>query len=253
MPSPPSASDSPSAHGHAAGDSPPLIAKVASLQNLKEYADLNWSGNFEDYLGLVRKNPLVTRSAFQRVYDMILSYGQEEYIDNKKRLSRFNFFKDEHHGGRDAIFGLDIPLMRLVSVLQSAAQRYGTERRVILLHGPVGSSKSTIARLIKRGMEEYSRTAEGSLYTFDWVLPEGLHHVAGNQAIFKCPMHEEPLRLIPVEWRDKALLELGINVPGKAQVHIEGDLDPACRLIFRELMAHYKGSWAEVVRHGFAG
>ena len=78
---------------------------------------------------------------------MILSYGQEEYIDNKKRLIRYNFFKDEQHGGRDAIFGLDIPLMRLVSVLQSAAQRYGTERRVILLHGPVGSSKSTIARL----------------------------------------------------------------------------------------------------------
>ena len=68
----------------------------------------------------------------------------------------------EQHGGRDAIFGLDIPLMRLVSVLHSAAQRYGTERRVILLHGPVGSSKSTIARLIKRGMEEYSRTPEGA-------------------------------------------------------------------------------------------
>ena len=191
----------------------------------------------------------MTRSAFQRVYDMILSYGQEEYIDNKKRLSRFNFFKDEHHGGRDAIFGLDIPLMRLVSVLQSAAQRYGTERRVILLHGPVGSSKSTIARLIKRGLEEYSRTPEGALYTYDWVIPEALQQVAGGQTTFKCPMHEEPLRLIPVEWRDKALLELGINLPGKTQVHIEGDLDPACRLIFRELMAHYKGNWAEVVKH----
>ncbi len=144
-----------------AGDTPALIAKVAALQNLKEFAELNWSGTFEDYLALVRKNPAVTRSAFQRVYDMILSYGQEEYIDNKKRLIRYNFFKDEQHAGRDAIFGLDIPLMRLVSVLQSAAQRYGTERRVILLHGPVGSSKSTIARLMKRGMEEYSRTAEG--------------------------------------------------------------------------------------------
>ena len=50
---------------------------------------------------------------------MILSYGQEEYIDNKKRLIRYNFFKDEQHGGRDAIFGLDIPLMRLVNVLQA--------------------------------------------------------------------------------------------------------------------------------------
>src|SRR5882672_5558105 len=147
-----------------AGDTPALIAKVAALQNLKEYAELNWSGSFEDYLTLVRKNPSCTRSAFQRVYDMILSYGQEEYIDNKKRLSRYNFFKDEHHGGRDAIYGLDIPLMRLVAVLQSAAQRYGTERRVILLHGPVGSSKPTTPRLIKRGLEKSSRTPEGALY-----------------------------------------------------------------------------------------
>ena len=232
-----------------AGDVPPLTSKIAGLQNLKEYADLNWSGNFEDYLGLIKKNPSVTRTAFQRVYDMILSYGQEEYIDNKKRLIRYNFFKDEHHGGRDAIFGLDIPLMRLVSVLQSAAQRYGTERRVILLHGPVGSSKSTIARLIKRGLEEYSRIPEGAMYTYDWVLPEALAQVAGGQREFKCPMHEEPLRLIPLEWRDKALVELGVNVPGRQQVHIEGDLDPACRLIFRELMLHHKGNWAEVVKH----
>src|ERR1022692_3316333 len=231
------------------GDTPALIAKVAALQNLKEFAALNWTGAFDEYLALIRKNPAVTRSAFQRVYDMILSYGQEEYIDNKKRLIRYNFFKDEHHNGRDAIFGLDIPLMRLVSVLHSAAQRYGTERRVILLHGPVGSSKSTIARLIKRGMEEYSRTPEGALYTYDWVLPEKLARITGGQTTFKCPMHEEPLRLFPPEWRDKALTELGINVPGKPQVYIEGDLDPACRLIFRELLAEYKGDWAEVVKH----
>src|SRR6187455_42206 len=153
------------------GDTPALIAKVAALQNLKEYAELNWSGSFEDYLAIVRKTPAITRSAFQRVYDMILSYGQEEYIDNKKRLIRYNFFKDEQHGGRDAVYGLDIPLMRLVSVFKSAAERYGTERRVILLHGPVGSSKSTIARLLKKGLEEYSRTADGALYTYEWVMP----------------------------------------------------------------------------------
>jgi serine protein kinase len=230
-------------------DSPSLVSAIASLQNQKQYAELNWSGSFEDYLAIVRGNPNVTRSAFQRVYDMLLSYGQEEYIDNKKRIIRYNFFKDEQHGGRDAIFGLDIPLMRLVSVLKSAAERYGTERRVILLHGPVGSSKSTIARLIKRGIEEYSRTAEGALYTFEWTLPEELAQIAGGSTTFKCPMHEEPLRLIPVDWRKKALVELGLNVPDHEKVHVEGDLDPACRLIFRELMVHYKGDWSQVVKN----
>src|SRR5216110_547978 len=226
-----------------------LVEKLGSLQNLKEFAELHWAGNFEQYLDLVRKNPSVSRSAFQRVYDMVLSYGQEEYIDNKKRLVRYNFFKDEQHGGRDAIFGLDIPLMRLVNVFKSAAERYGTERRVILLHGPVGSSKSTIARLLKRGIEEYSRTPEGAMYTYDWILPEALAQVAGGSREFKCPMHEEPLRLIPPEWRERALVELGINGAGRPPVHIEGDLDPACRLVFRELMAHHKGNWSEVVKH----
>ena len=94
--------------------------------------------------------------------------------------------------------------------------------------------------LIKRGMEEYSRTPDGALYTYDWVLPEKLAHVAGGSTTFKCPMHEEPLRLIPPEWREKALVELGVNAPGKPHVHIEGDLDPACRLIFRELMAEHR-------------
>src|SRR5947209_2463899 len=201
-----------------------MISKIATLQDLKEYQELHWSGAFEDYLGIVRENPRVTRSAFQRIYDMILSYGQEEYIDNKKKLTRYNFFKDEQHGGRDAIFGLDIPLMKLVNCFKSAAQRYGTERRVILLHGPVGSSKSTIARLLKKGIEEYSRTPEGALYTYTWTLPAELTHVAGGNEIFPSPMHEEPLRLIPVEWRTKAFADLGLGT-AEHPIFIEGDLN----------------------------
>ena len=44
---------------------------------------------------------------------------------------------------------------------------------MLLLHGPVGSCKSTIARLLKKGLERYSRTDEGALYTFGWS-EEGL-------------------------------------------------------------------------------
>ena len=80
--------------------------------------------------------------------------------------------------GYDSIFGLDIPLMRLVNVLKSAAFGY-TGKRVILLHGPVGSSKSTIARLLKKGIQRYSRQPEGALYTYEWHLPESLQHITG--------------------------------------------------------------------------
>ena len=99
---------------------------------------------------------------------MILSHGTEEVIVNKEKLVRYKFFDDPDNGGQDAIFGLDRTLMSLVNVLKSAAHGYGTERRVLLLHGPVGSSKSTIARLLKKGLERYSRTDEGALFTFAW-------------------------------------------------------------------------------------
>ena len=70
------------------------VSRIASMQDRKSYSDQHWEGTFEDYLEIVRQNPKVTRTAFQRVYDMILSHGTTEYIDNKKKLIRYNFFDD---------------------------------------------------------------------------------------------------------------------------------------------------------------
>jgi serine protein kinase len=225
-----------------------LVDRIASYQDRETYAELNWEGSFDDYLKIIAEDPSVIRTAFQRVYDMILSYGQEEYIDNKKKLIRYNFFKDEANDGKDAIYGLDIPLMRLVNVFKSAAHGYGLEKRVILLHGPVGSSKSTIVRLLKKGLEAYSKTRDGRLFTFDWELPEELRHICGGHDRYPCPMHEEPLRLIPEEWRPRVISEI-IDKPTKYPPVVEGDLDPACRQIFRELMKHYDGDWSKVMKH----
>src|SRR6476646_1964167 len=174
-----------------------MVATIAAMQDFDRYRDLAWEGSFEEYLALVRERPQVTRNAFQRVYDMCISYGTEEYIDNKKKLIRYNFFRDELDGGKDAVFGLDIPLMRLMNVLKAASEGYGPEKRVILLHGPVGSSKSTIARLLKKGLEAYSRTPEGALYTFKWVNLAATGLASGAADTFDSPMNEEPLRLVP--------------------------------------------------------
>ena len=225
-----------------------LVGQIASLQNYATYKELAWEGSFEDYLDLVRKRPQVTRNAYQRLYDMVLSHGVEEYIDNKKKLVRYRFFKDEQHGGKDAIFGLDVPLMRLMNVLKSAAQGYGTERRIILLHGPVGSAKSTIARLLKKGVEEYSRTPEGALYTYYWNLPGPLAELAGGQEVFHCPMHDEPLRLIPHEWRAETIKRLTLG-SSDHKVKIDGEVNPACRMIFKELMRHHQGDFEKVMGH----
>src|SRR6476659_348962 len=163
--------------------------KIAALQDQREYQTLNWEGSFDEYIEIVRKNPKVTRTAFQRVYDMILSHGKSEYIDNKKKLIRYNFFTDPDFGGKDAIYGLDVPLMKLVNVFKSAAQGAATEKRVILLHGPVGSSKSTIARLLKKGMEEYSKTPEGAAYTYSWITDKKQPDGSVTKEKMKCPMN----------------------------------------------------------------
>ena len=225
-----------------------FLGRLGQLQDVDQYRELHWEGSFEQYLGLVRDDPSVCRTAYQRLYDMILSHGRSEYVDNKKKIVRYDFFQDKPNQGRDAVFGLDIPLMRLVNVIRSAAEEYGAEKRIILLHGPVGSAKSTIARLLKKGLEAYSRTDAGRLYTYTWALPEALQHISGGQADFPCPMHEEPLKLIPEEWRQRAFEMM--NIHNNPYVHrIRGDLNPACRFIFRELMRHYQGDWTQVMQH----
>jgi serine protein kinase len=227
---------------------PQMTQRIAAMQDFKLYRELHWEGTFEDYLQIVRERPQVTRNAYQRAYDMIISYGTEEYIDSKKKLVRYNFFKDELGGGQNAIYGLDIPLMRLVHVLKAAAEGYGPEKRVILLHGPVGSSKSTIARLLKQGIEAYSRTPDGALYTFTWVDLAGMGLSTIESERFPSPMNEEPLRLIPLEWRDKAIGELGLS-NDQHRVRVEGDLDPASRYIFQHLLTKYDGDWSKVMNH----
>jgi serine protein kinase len=233
-----------------------------SMENLlptataRDFAELYWEGTFDDYLEIVKEHIEVTRNAFQRIYDLIQSKGVEEYIDNKKKIIKYNFFKNEEDGGKDAIFGLDIPLMRLVHVFEAAAQGYGPERRIILLHGPVGSSKSTIVRLLKKGLERYSRTPEGAFYTFSWVVPPELagritvvppDKCEGEEEVFPCPMHEDPLKIIPPAMRGEFLG----NLLGKAaaRVRIEGDLCPACRFIFRNLMIRYQGDVGKIKNH----
>ncbi|MEW5977724.1 MAG: serine protein kinase [Acidobacteriota bacterium] len=229
-----------------------ILSLINQYQDEKYFRELNWEGTFEDYLEIVQKNPAVTRSAFQRVYDMILSFDKEEYFEYKRKIIRYNFFKDLPNQGRDAVYGLDIHLSKLVDIFKSAAHRYGTERRVILLHGPVGSSKSTIVRLLKKGLEEYSKTPQGALYTFSWTQTNQNHEdldTLRSSDEMPCPMHEDPLHLIPPEFRETFISELLRGIPTPYPVIIEGDLCPACRQTFRELSKKYNGDWTKVMSH----
>jgi serine protein kinase len=218
-----------------------IISLVAERQDLDQFRKKNWTGTFEEYLDLVRSDPKITRNAFQRVYDMIVSYGCEVYeVTRGEQRKHYRFFDDPYENGRDAVFGLDAHLEMLVYALESAAKGYGIEKRVLLLHGPVGSSKSTIARVLKKGLERYSTTDEGALYTLGW-------HDEDTGEIHWCPMNEEPLHLIPQRFRPGVEDNLNAESSGSYRVKISGELDPYCRFMYNERLTKYGGDWTRVI------
>ncbi len=222
-----------------------ILGVVDQCVNPSQFREQHWEGSFEDYLNLVAKKPQIARNAFQRMYDMIMHFGCKRYTQLREELVHYNFFDDPLNNGLDGIFGLDRPLMHLVDFFKSAAHAYGTERRILLLHGPVGSSKSTIARLLKKGLEYYSALDEGALYSFSWHLPED----SGKTNVCPCPMHEEPLKLIPMEARNSVLDSINKDLGELSRIRVEGPLDPLCRRLYEDLMVRYDGEWRKVLDH----
>ncbi|EFH86859.1 PrkA family serine protein kinase [Ktedonobacter racemifer] len=182
------------------------------VKRLEEYRDrereLMWEGTFAQYFEIATKKPEVARLSHERVYHMIMDAGVETTRNNEQH---YNFFSQE-------IFGIEKPLQQIVDYFHSAAQRLEVRKRILLLMGPVGGGKSTIVTLLKRGLEEYSKSMVGALYE-----------------IKGCPMHEEPLHLIPHELRSDVEREFGI--------YIEGDLCPHCRYM---VDTQFKGRIEEV-------
>lgn len=226
-----------------------LLKKYASTYNAGLYKALNQEMSFAEYLDLVGTKPKLARNSFQYIYDMIMSKGTTTFERYRKTYTHYNFFDDLNI----PIFGLDETLDTIVNFIGGAAGHFGTQNRVLLLHGPVGSSKSTIVRLIKRGLERYSRTDEGAWYTFKWVnLPSD-----GTDAIYTgptdaCPMNEDPLRLMPKEMRDEFLKEANENLRSQVgedayELRSEGELCPRCTIFMEKLLAAYDGDWNKVV------
>ena len=208
--------------------------------DLKKFQDEHWQGTFQQYLELLEQNPLVVRTAHQRLYDMILAYGQDEVEVDKEKVPSYRFFKDPIEDGRDGVFGLERSLRDLVAMFKAAAHGFGPERRVLLLHGPVGSSKSTIVRLLKKGLEAYSRTPEGALYTFAWKID-------GEE--IPSPMNEEPLLLLPKDARNKVLAHLQKKARTSYRLRQDFDLSPVSRYYLETLLKRYEGDFEKVLSH----
>src|SRR6266852_5197640 len=175
-----------------------------------------WRGTLLEYLELVKSDPIMTKLAHARIYDLIISLGLHPLADTDdprtKRLYKdeplkvFNFFAEE-------FFGIERTIAQIVRYFHSASLKGEESRQVLYLMGPVGSGKSSLVERIQRGLEQ----------------------TATIFAIEECPMHEEPLHLIPRHLRKEFEKMLG--------VHIEGDLCPVCRFRLKE---EFSGRYEEV-------
>ncbi len=169
------------------------------LEDLRrEHEALRWEGTFRDYFELVAQNPRIAQLSHARINDMVHAAGIERLNEGTQHeVLSYNFFAAE-------LFGIEEPIARIVEYFKSAAQRLEVRKRILLLMGPVGGGKSTIVNMLKRGLEDWTKTDGGAVY-----------------AIKDCPMHEEPLHLIPHQLRGEVEKHYGI--------YIEGDLCPQCR------------------------
>jgi serine protein kinase len=170
----------------------------------KQEEDLEWEGTFADYFEMAVRNPGIARLAQGRIHDAIINSGIT--LDRFGR-SQYTLFSGE-------LFGIEKTISQIEEYFEAASRRLDTRKRILLLMGPPASGKSTIANLLKHGLEMYTRTDEGATY-----------------AIKGCPMQEEPLHLIPSEFREDLLQKYGL--------YIEGDLCPHCRWM---LKATYHGN-----------
>jgi serine protein kinase len=167
----------------------------------------HWRGTLLEYLEIVKANPLMTKLSHARIYDMIITQGTRNIHDTDdprtKRLYKdepikvYNFFADE-------FFGIERTISQIVRYFHSASLKGEESRQVLYLMGPVGSGKSSLVERVQRGLEQV----------------DDVHVIEG------CPMHEEPLHLIPRHLRREFEKMLG--------VHVEGDLCPVCRYRLKE-------------------
>ncbi|MBI5303921.1 MAG: protein prkA [Chloroflexi bacterium] len=155
-----------------------------------------WSGSFRDYLAIVHANVHAAQLAHARIYEMVRSAGVE--TDETTGAEKYLFFQKD-------LFGVDEALAQIMEYFKAASLGSDVGRRILMIYGPPSSGKSQFVILLKRGLEEYTRTPIGAVY-----------------AIADCPMHEEPLHLVPHSIRPDFLHEY--------KIQIEGELCPRCAM-----------------------
>ena len=174
----------------------------------KESKEFQWEGTFEQYLEMVIADSSIVKLSHALVNESIKAPGVHRDLNGEPLYRLFD----------EKMFGLESALEKVARYFEAAAQRLEVRKRILLLLGPPASGKSSIIDIIKRGLEDYTKTESGSVYT-----------------IQGCPMQEDPLHLVTGSSRAQMHEDYGI--------YIEGELCFHCRFLLEHV---YQGNPAEI-------
>lgn len=237
--------------------------------------------SFAEYFTLFGAAPARhSRSAAQYLRDVFDHFGTDKVNTPRGQVTRWRMFDCPWDNGKDALMGQEEVQASVYRLISNFA-REGRTNRLILLHGPNGSAKSTFVASLQRAMEHYSSLEDGALYRFNWIFPTqkltkgGIGFSSGNasgkaepanpaetfayldddliEAKIVDEMRDHPLLLIPRDQR-RALLETRLHdeiAKGfrPADYLLRGDLSHRNRQIFEALLGSYHGDLARVLRH----
>ena len=241
--------------------------------------------SFAEYFALFEKHPRRhARSSATYIRDAFDHYGTDRVPSHRGEVTRWRLFDCPWDDGRDRLIGQEQVQARVYRTLSSFT-RVGRANKLILLHGPNGSAKSTFVSCIARGLENYSSTEEGALYRFNWMFPTktvqgsggigfGSGPAGGTGASGAMPdprgsyayladeqldarlrddLRDHPLLLIPAERRRDILARLlagGDESDGLLSNYLlRGELSPRNRQIYEALLVRYQGDYMKVLQH----
>jgi serine protein kinase len=233
--------------------------------------------SFAQYLELVLAEPRrQLRSSAQYLVDCFDHYGTSQIVYPWGEIRRFHLFDAPWAAGDGKLFGQEAVQNEVYGALRGFVQD-GMAGRVVLLHGPNGSAKSTFIRCLGRGLEDYSTLDEGAVYRFNWIFPSqksargGIGFGDGRAASTDAAdtfaflpdesidarlgdeLRDHPLLLIPAADRQRLVTEALAGSPGGDFVVSDylrqGTLSPKNRTIFEALLASYQGDYLKVLRH----
>jgi serine protein kinase len=231
--------------------------------------------SFDEWFDLLCKDPTVhARCAAQYVQDAFDHFGRRDVRTPSGQISRWRLFDCEFDGWHRLV-GQEEAQNELYEVIDGFV-RLGRVNKLLLLHGPNGSAKSTMLESLQRALEVYSRTERGASYRFAWVFPnrrqtsggigfsnvDGLRDAMGEETFAKLGTEEidarvtdegkdHPIFLLPVAARSKLLADICAPFPDFviSDPVLYGELSHRNRKIFDALLAGYHGDLRKVLQH----